>query len=185
MFAMAAPLPLRPDFDADVLRREARRSRDGAQARRLLALAAIYDSGTRSEAAKIGGVTLQIIRDWVVRFNAEGPAGLIDRKAPGSPPKLGAGERQALAQMVERGPTPAVHGVVRWRLVDLAQWVWEEFRISISTQTLSRELRALGYRKLSARPRHHAQDPQSLETFKKTSPPRWRRSRRTKPLENP
>jgi transposase len=120
----------------------------------------------------------------VVRFNAEGPAGLIDRKPPGSVPKLGAAERQALAQMVERGPIPAVHGVVRWRLVDLAQWVWEEFRISISTQTLSRELRGLGYRKLSARPRHHAQDPQSLETFKKTSPPRWRRSRRMKPLES-
>ena len=137
---MAAPLPLRPDFDAEALRREARRSRDAAQARRLLALAAIYDGGTRSEAAKIGGVTLQIVRDWVVRFNAEGPAGLIDRKAPGSAPKLGAAERQALAQMVERGPIPAVHGVVRWRLVDLAQWVWEEFRISISTQTLSREL---------------------------------------------
>jgi transposase len=184
MFAMAAPLPLRSDFDADMLRREARRSRDGAQARRLLALAAIYDGGPRGEAAKIGGVTLQIVRDWVVRFNAEGPAGLIDRKPPGSVPKLGAAERQALAQMVERGPIPAVHGVVRWRLVDLAQWVWEEFRISISTQTLSRELRGLGYRKLSARPRHHAQDPQSLETFKKTSPPRWRRSRRMKPLES-
>lgn len=181
---MAAPLPLRTDYDADMLRREARLSRDGAQARRLLALAAIYGGGMRSEAAKIGGVTLQIVRDWVVRFNAEGPAGLIDRKAPGSAPKLGAAERQALLQMIERGPIPAVHGVVRWRLIDLAQWVWEEFRISISTQTLSRELRALGYRKLSARPRHHAQDPQSLETFKKTSPRRWRRSRNTKPLES-
>jgi transposase len=184
MFAMAAPLPLRPDFEADTLRREARRSRDGAQARRLLALAAIYEGGSRGEAAKIGGVTLQIVRDWVVRFNAEGPAGLIDRKPPGSAPKLGAAERQALAQMVERGPIPAVHGVVRWRLADLAQWVWEEFRISISTQTLSRELRGLGYRKLSARPRHHAQDPDALEAFKKTSPRRWRRSRSGKPREN-
>lgn len=181
---MAAPLPLRPDYNAEALLREARRSRDAAQARRLLALAAIYGGCPRSEAAKIGGVTLQIVRDWVVRFNADGPAGLIDRKAPGSAPKLGATERKALLQMVERGPIPAVHGVVRWRLVDLAQWVWEEFRISISTQTLSRELRALGYRKLSARPRHHAQDPQSLETFKKTSPPRWRRSRRMKLLES-
>lgn len=120
----------------------------------------------------------------MARFNAEGPAGLIDRKAPGSTPKLGATERQALLQMVERGPIPAIHGVVRWRLVDLAQWVWEEFRISIGTQTLSRELRALGCRKLSARPRHHAQDPASLEAFKKSSPRRWRRSRRTRPLES-
>jgi hypothetical protein len=74
--------------------------------------------------------------------------------------------------------------VVRWRLVDLAQWVWKEFRLSVSVQTLSRELRALGYRKLSARPRQHAQDPESLEACKKTSPPRWRRSRNTKPLES-
>jgi hypothetical protein len=85
-----------------------------------------------------------------------------------------------LQRIVEDGPTPAIHGVVRWRVVDLMQWLWEEFRISVSKQTLSRELRALGFRKLSARPRHHAQDPQAAVTFKKTSPPRWRRSRRTR-----
>ena len=75
------------------------------------------------------------------------------------------------------GPIPAVHGVVRWRLVDLIQWLWEEFRITISKQTLSRELRALGYRKLSARPRHHAKSEAAVSAFKKTSPPVWRRSR--------
>jgi transposase len=184
MFAMAAPLPLRSDFDADMLRREARRSRDAAQARRLLALATIYDGGSRGDAARVGGVTLQIVRDWVVRFNAEGPAGLIDRKAPGATPKLDAAQKRALAEIVEKGPIPAVHGVVRWRLIDLVQWVWEEFRVSVSQQTLSRELRALGYRKLSARPRHHAQDPETLEAFKKTSPPRWRRSPRVRRAAN-
>ena len=81
-----------------------------------------------------------------------------------------------MAGIVESGPIPASHGVVRWRLVDLAQSVWDEFRVSISKQTLSRELRAMGYRKLSARPRHHAQDADAIPTFKKTSPPRWRRS---------
>ena len=166
---MAAPIPLRSDFDADALRREARRSLDAAQARRLLALATIYDGGSRGDAARVGGVTLQIVRDWVVRFNAEGPAGLVDRKAPGAAPKLDAAQKRALAEIVEQGPIPAVHGVVRWRLIDLVQWVWEEFRVSVSPQTLSRELRALGYRKLSARPRHHAQDPDRLEAFKKTS----------------
>jgi hypothetical protein len=75
-----------------------------------------------------------------------------------------------LLQIVESGPVPAVHGVVRWRLIDLAQWVFDEFRISISKQTLSRELRALGLRKLSARPRHHTQDADALVAFKKTSP---------------
>jgi len=180
MFAMAAPIPLRSDFDANALRREARGSRDAAQARRLLALATIYNGGSRGDAARVGGVTLQIVRDWVVRFNAEGPAGLFDRKAPGATPKLDPAQKRALAEIVERGPIPAVHGVVRWRLIDLVQWVWEEFCVSVSPQTLSRELRALGYRKLSARPRHHAQDPDTLELFKKTSPPRWRRSPRAR-----
>ena len=108
----------------------AKRSKDGPQARRLLALAAIYDGATRSEAAKIGGVTLQIVRDWVMKFNAHGPDGLIDRKAPGQPPRLKDEHRAALARMVEDGPTPAIHGVVRWRLVDLCQWLFEEFRVS-------------------------------------------------------
>jgi transposase len=114
----------------------------------------------------------------VLRFNAAGPAGLIDGKAPGNSPKLSAAQLQRLAAIVEHGPIPAVHGVVRWRLVDLIQLVWEEFRISVSMQTLSRTLRGLGYRKLSARPRHHAQDPAALAAFKKTSPPCWRRSPR-------
>jgi transposase len=77
------PIALRSDFDAARVRSAAKRSKDGAQARRLLALAAIYEGATRTEAAKIGGVTLQIVRDWVLKFNAHGPDGLIDRKAPG------------------------------------------------------------------------------------------------------
>src|SRR5215813_8252416 len=97
---MSAPTPLRQDFDASQLRGLARKTKDGPQARRLLALAAIYDGATRTEAGKI-----------------------------------------------ESGPIPAVHGVVRWRLIDLAQWIFEEFRITIAKQTLSRELRAMGYRK--------------------------------------
>ena len=158
------------------MRRLARASRDAKQVRRLLALAAIYEGETRSEAARIGGVTLQIVRDWVVRFNAEGPAGLVDRKPPGCRSMLDADQRRALAAVVEAGPIPAAHGVVRWRLIDLAQWVWDEFALSISKQTLSRELRALGYRKLSARPRHHAQDADAIPAFKKTSLPSWKRS---------
>ena len=84
---MAAAVGLRGDYDAGALRVAAKRSKDGPQARRLLALAAIYDGASRTEAAKIGGVTLQVVRDWVVRFNAQGPGGLIDRKAPGQQPR--------------------------------------------------------------------------------------------------
>lgn len=70
------PVPLRTDFDAHALRAIARTTKDGPQARRLLALAAIYDGATRTAAARIGGVTVQIVRDWVVKFNAHGPEGL-------------------------------------------------------------------------------------------------------------
>lgn len=127
----------------------------------------------------VGVVGVQIIRDWVVRFNADGPAGLIDRKAPGQPPRLTAAHRDALMRMVEDGPIPAIHGVVRWRLIDLVQWLWEEFHVTVSETTVSRTLNAMGYRKLSARPRHHAQDPEAAAIFKKTSPPAWHRSRAT------
>src|ERR671912_3010751 len=140
------PIPLRSDFDTVALRAIARRSKDGPQARRLLALAAIYEGGTRTEAARIGGVTLQIVRDWVVKFNAHGPEGLIDRKPPGQPSRLTDAHRAALLARLDEGPIPSVHGVVRWRLVDLVQWLWDEDRILISKQTLSREVRALGYR---------------------------------------
>jgi transposase len=170
-------IPLRGDYDAAALRAAARRSRDAAQARRLLALAAVYGGSTRTEAARIGGVTLQIVRDWVLKFNADGPDGLIDRKAPGQPPRLTDTHRVALAAILESGPIPAVHGVVRWRLIDLCQWLWEEFRVSVAKQTLSREVRAMGWRKLSARPRHHAQAEGAVELFKTPSPPRWMRSR--------
>jgi transposase len=170
-------IPLRRDFDATTLRAVARKTKDAAQARRLLALAAIYEGAMRTEAAKIGDVTLQIVRDWVVKFNAHGPDGLIDRKAPGQPSKLNDAHRAALLKMIEEGPTPAIHGVVRWRLIDLAQWMFEEFRLSIAVQTLSRELRKMGYRKLSARPRHHAQAEGAIEDFKKHFQPAWRKSR--------
>lgn len=174
---MAVPIALRGDFDAVQLRGLAKKAKDGPQARRLLALASIYDGATRTEAAKIGGVGLQIIRDWVLRLNARGPDGLLNRKAPGRRSKLNDVQRVTIVRMIESGPIPAIHGVVRWRLIDLAQWIFEEFRITVAKQTLSRELRALGYRKLSARPRHHAQAEGVIEDFKKVSPRAWRRSR--------
>jgi transposase len=106
------PVPLRTDFDAKALRAIARTTKDGPQARRLLALAAIYDGATRTAAARIGGVTVQIVRDWVVKFNAHGPEGLVNRKPPGQPSKLTDAHRAALQAIVEQGPIPAIHGVV-------------------------------------------------------------------------
>ena len=182
---MAAAVGLRADFTAVEVRALARSSREANQVRRLLTLAVIYEGGTRSDAARGGGVGLQTVRGWGLRFNPAGPEGLVDGVAPGGVPLLDDGQRRGLAEIVESGPIAASHGVVRWRLVDLAHWVWEEFGIRVSKQTLSRELRAMGYRKLTARPRHHAQDADAIPTFKKTSPPRWRRSRRRSPAARP
>ena len=179
---MAAAIALRDDFDGPALRRLAKGTKDASQARRLLALAEIRDGGSRSDAARVGGVGLQTIRDWVLRFNALGPAGLIDGKAPGNASKLDDAQRKALAGIVERGPIPAIHEVVRWRLADLAQRIWEEFGISLSETTVGRELRALGYRKISARPRHFAQNELAIDAFKKNFRPNWTRSaKRSRP----
>ena len=173
---MAAAIGLRDDYDAARLRALAKQSEDADQTRRLMALAVVYDGGSRSDGAKAGGVGLQTFRDWVLRFNADGPAGLVNGKAPGQAPRLDVAQRRELVQVVEDGPIPAIHGVVRWRLCDLVQWVQETYCISLSEETVSRYLRALGYRKLSARPRHHAQNPEALTAFKKTSGGVWRRS---------
>jgi transposase len=176
-FVMAAPISLRDDYDGAQLCRLAKVSKDAKQTRRLLSLAVIYDGGRRSEAAELGGVTLQIVRDWVLRFNAQGPEGLIDRKPPGGRRKLTDEQRRALGEIVESGPIPAVHGVVRWRLQDLVRWIYEEFGIRLKRDTVSRELKALGFRKITARPRHYAQNELAMEAFKKTSPTSWRRSK--------
>lgn len=179
---MGSAVPLRTDYDGVRLRRLSKASSDANQTRRLLALAVIYDGGKRSDAASLGGVGLQVIRDWVLRFNAHGPDGLIDGKARGQTPKLDGAQRLTLARLVDDGPIPAVHGVVRWRLRDLAQWIFEEFGITLDETTVGRTLKAMGYRKLSARPRHYAQNELALEDFKKPSRPSWRRSaRRSRP----
>jgi transposase len=173
---MGSVVELRKDFDAVTLRRLARGSKDSGQARRLLALAEIYEGGSRGEAARLGGVTLQSVRDWVLRFNSHGLEGLIAIKAPGPTPKLNDEQRRALKEIVERGPIPAIDGVVRWRLIDLVQWLSEEFCVSLDETTVGRMLKAMGYRKLTARPRHYAQNEFAVEAFKKTSPRKSKRS---------
>ena len=170
---MAAAIGLRDDFEGPDLRVLAKATKDAAQGRRLLALAEIYDGGMRSDAARIGGVGLQTVRDWVLRFNARGPEGLIDGKAPGAEPRLADAHRRALAAIVESGPIPAIHGVVRWRLKDLEQWIFEEFHVSLDETTVGRELKSLGFRKISARPRHYAQNELAIEDFKKVFLPSW------------
>jgi transposase len=175
---MAAAISLRGDFDGPMLRALVLSEKVGSVARRLLALVTIYDGGTRADAARLGGVGLQTLRDWVLRFNAKGPHGLVDGKSTGRPSLLDDEQRRALVAMVEAGPTPWIHEVVRWRLIDLARWVFDQYGLSVTKQILSRELRALGYRKLSARPRHHEHDEAAVADFKKKSQTSWRKSQR-------
>ncbi|ACB28059.1 conserved hypothetical protein (plasmid) [Methylobacterium radiotolerans JCM 2831] len=154
-------------FDAEGLRVLAKCARDPAQTRRLLALSVIYAGGSRLAAAALGGVELQTVRDWVLAFNA-----------PGTRPRLNGEQREALRTPVEQGPMPAAHRMVRSRLVDLAHLLFEDHGVSVSEQTLSRVLWGMSYRKLSARPRNHAQAPDAIPASKKPSPPARQRSRR-------
>ena len=168
---MSAAISLRDDFEADELRLLAGKVKDANQARRLLAIAAVYDGMDREEAARIGGMDRQTLRDWVHRFNEQGPDGLINAKSPGRPSKLSAEQKEGLQHLVEAGPDQQMHGVVRWRCVDLKRVLGERFAVDLSEVSLGRVLKQLGYSHISARPRHPAQDAQAIAAFKKTSPP--------------
>lgn len=133
---MSAPLVLRDDYNAAQLRALSKQAKDSNQTRCLLALAEIYDGRRRRAAARIGGVGLQTVRDWMLRFNADGPDGLIDGKAPGQQPKLSTAQLQELARVIEEGPIPAAHGVVRWRLVWCAG-AWSTWRSGSGTSSRS------------------------------------------------
>jgi len=162
-------IALRTDYDASELRRLARRSRDNRQIRRLLALAAVYDGMSREAAAAVGGMDRQTLRDWVHRFNAEGPEGLTDRPRSGMPRRLSDAQMRELAEILETGPDLAVDGVVRWRRVDLVRVIAERFGIIYSVRTITDLLEALSFSYISGRPKHPGQEPRVLEAFKKTS----------------
>ena len=167
---MAAPIDLR---NASVsLRRLAKRTRDATQSRRLLALAEVYDGGSRTDASRIGGVGLQIIRDGSLQ--RRGPDGLVDGKSPGAPSKLNAVTAAHWRRLLR--PARSRRSTASWLAAQgLARW--ETFAISLDETTVGRELKALGFAKISAR-RHYAQNERPSRLLKKTSPPNWRRSGR-------
>jgi transposase len=169
---MGAAVSLREDFRAADLRRLAAKAKDGGQARRLLALAAVREGLNRTEAARLGGMDRQTLRDWVHRFNQHGPDGLIDVKPSGRPPKLSDEQKEVLKQLVEAGPDRQKDGVARWRCVDLKRVVGQRFGVDLSEVSLGRVLKKLGFSHISARPRHPMQDPEAIAAFKKTSR-RW------------
>ena len=166
---MPAAVKLREDYSAEELRALARRSKDVNQTRRLLSLAAVRDGMDRGPAAKIGGMDRQTLRDWVHRFNAGGPEGLIDNWTEGPKPRLSAERLAELATVVEAGPDRERDGVVRWRRIDLKRVIAERFGVEFHERYVGKLLKKLGFSHISARPRHPAQDERIVEAFKKTS----------------
>jgi transposase len=173
---MGRAIAVRSDYTSGAVRKLAKRVRDVAQARRLLAIAAVLDGASREDAARAGGMDRQTLRDWVIRFNEQGPEGLINKPSPGTPGKLNEEHKAFLARIVDDGPIPAVHGVVRWRACDLIMRLYEEFGLSVSDDTVYRALKELGFSHVSARPKAYKQDADAMEAFKKTLPPVWRKS---------
>jgi transposase len=172
---MAAAVELKTDYSADDLRQLAAKARDANQVRRLLALAAIREGKDRDEAARIGAMDRQTLRDWVHAFNSHGPEGLINGKAPGPTPKLSAEQKTEFAAIVEAGPDMEKDGVVRWRCIDLKRVIKERFDVDLDEVSVGRLLKQQGFSHVSARPRHPEQDAETLVAFKKTSQSVWKK----------
>ena len=166
---MPATVKIGTDFSAIELRRLAASSKDANQSRRLLSLAGVLDEMGRAEAARIGGMDRQTLRDWVHRFNAQGPEGLKDIRSKGHPPRLAPEQLAALAELVETGPDREKDGVVRWRRIDLKRVVEERFGVVYHERTIGKLLKMLGFSHISARPRHPGQKAETIAAFKKTS----------------
>jgi putative transposase len=165
---MPSAVRLRTDFTAGELRRLAKKAKEANRSRRLLSLAAVLDGMSRTEAAMIGGMDRQTLRDWVHRFNAAGPDGLLDNWASGPVPRLSAAQKAELTRIVEMGPEREVEGIVRWRRIDLKRVIAKRFGVDYCERYVGTLLRKLGFSHVSARPRHPAQDAEVVAAYKKT-----------------
>jgi len=143
---------------------------DGAQVRRMLALALVLDGRPRSEAAALNGMDRQTLCDWVHRYNAAGIEGLKSRSSPGRVPFLTEAQKAELRELVVKGPDPATDKVVRWRCVDLQAEVARRFSVEVHESTIGKWLNQLGLTRLQPRPVHPKKDAVAEATFKKTSP---------------
>jgi transposase len=160
----------RSDLSAAELRKLSKRQTKPLIVRRMLAIALVLEGVDRQTAARSCGMDRQTLRDWVHHYNAEGIAGLRERRTSGHKSPLGAREKAALSAMIEAGPDPEVHHVVRWRRVDLRDELKTQFGVEVHERTVGKYLAELGYRRLSVRPQHPDSDPVAQEAFKKTSP---------------
>jgi transposase len=147
-------LAIRHDLPAAALRRLARHEPDRRAAMRLMAIAHALDGFSRAEAARLAGMERQALRDAVIRYNAEGPAGLHDRPRSGRPEALTEGQQAALKAWVLRGPNPERDGVSAWRLVDVCARAEQAYGVRYSEWGMSRLLKRLGLSRQKTRPRH-------------------------------
>ena len=159
----------RTEHSAASLRSLAAKSRDAAQSRRLLAIAMVLEGASRLDAARQAGMDRQTLRDWVHRYNAHGPDGLVSQHAPGPSTKLSPEQMNRLRELVIAGPDPEIHQVVRWRCVDLREEVRVQFSVTVAERTIGKWLRTLGLTRLQPRPYHPKRDVAAQEAFKKTS----------------
>jgi len=167
---MGAALTItRRDHTAAELRVIAGKCDDGAQVRRLLALALVLDGRSRTEAAHQNGMDRQTLRDWVHRYNDTGIDGLKSLCSPGPTPALTDEQMAELKALVIQGPDPEKNGVVRWRCQDLRDEVARRFSVEVHESTIGKWLRKLRLTRLQPRPFHPKRDEQAQEAFKKTS----------------
>jgi transposase len=172
---MPRTVPIAPSHTSAELRKLAASTKNANQSRRLLSIAAVVDGMSRADAARIGGMDRQTLRDWVHRFNEHGPDGLKDNRRRGNPRRLSKAQQAELSELVETGPDRRSDGVVRWRRTDLRRVIAERFGVEYHERTIGKLLAALGFSHISARPRHPRQDGATIAAFKKTSAARLRR----------
>jgi transposase len=158
------------DLSISQLRAEAARTADAKQARRILAIAMVLDGHSRLLAAQAGGMDRQTLRDWVIRYNTDGLAGLADRPRPGRQPRLAEAQRREVAKWVEDGPNLKTDGVVRWRCADLRDRIAAKFDVHLHERSVGKLLKKLNFSSMSGRPVHPQSDLEAQAAFKKTSP---------------
>jgi len=165
---MGHGLAIREDVvTASELRRLVKKEPRRRTAMRMLALANAMDGMIRAEAARAAGIERQSLRDAVVRFNAEGLAGLVDRPHGHRPEVLNDGEQAILLNRVFRGPDAERGEPSSWTLPDLCRFIEARFGKTMGPQSMSRVVRRLGLSKQKARPVHPKRDARAAETFAK------------------
>jgi len=161
-------IPIIRHMEPEELRRLGREQASGRMASRMFAIANVLDGLSREDAATHAGMERQSLRDWVHRFNAEGVEGLRDRPHKGRPRRMHKGIEKAFCERVDKGPDADTDKLVRWRRVDLQEWLKSEHTINYHERSIGKILKRLGYSHVSTRPVHPENDPEAMETFKKT-----------------